>query len=190
MKINSRLSILAIIGTLSLSSFACSQVPHRGFTSIATDSAGSEEELFNCNRSSSAAVKSRSQYDNYYGTMITSDRGTLRGARQGFRWGITNPKPASMEYFAAYVKPNAKYKRFRTTLYADSGIKADLVFLFRSASYNGEVLKSVTLSPGETKTVDFEIDGVRKLYIGTELRTNHDTAHKLIIGEPEFYNCR
>ena len=190
MKIYSRLPIVAILAISSLSLFSCAQTSHRGYTTIDTVGASNDEEVFSCNRATPVAVKSRHQYENYYGTMITSDRGALRGARQGFRWGITNPKPASMEYFAAYVKPNGKYKRFRTTLYADSGIKADLVFLFRSSIYNGEVLKSVTLSPGETKTVDFEIDGVRKLFIGTELRTNHDSARKIIIGEPEFYNCR
>jgi len=143
-----------------------------------------------CTKVKVTPVKTRQQYDDYYGTMITSDKSVLKGGDAAFRWGITNPKPLEMAYFGAYVKPNAKFTHFRATLYADSDIKADLPFMVRSGSYNGEVLKSETLAPGESKVVEVEIKGVKKLFIGTELRINHDKARRIIIGEPEFYSCK
>ena len=52
--------------------------------------------------------------------------------------------------------------------------------------YNGVVLSSETLSPGETKEIEVEIPGIQQVYIGTELKTNHDKARRIIIGEPTF----
>jgi len=143
-----------------------------------------------CARRATLPVKSRQLYQDYYGTMLTLDTSALRTAARSFHWGITNPTPLSMAYFAAYVKPAGKYGRFRSNIYIDGGIKANMVFTFRAESYNGMVLKSMTIRPGQTKLVDFEISGVKKLYIGSELRINHDTARKIVIGEPEFYTCR
>ncbi len=143
-----------------------------------------------CTRLSSLPVKSRKMYDDYYGTMLTLDTSALRTPARTYRWGITNPSPLSMAYFAAYVKPAGRHARFRTNIYIDGGIKASMVFTFRADTYNGVVLKSLTIRPGQTKTVDFDISGVKKLFIGTELRINHDTARKIVVGEPEFYSCR
>ena len=143
-----------------------------------------------CQRASSAAVKTRAAYQDYYGTMLTSDPAALRSNRQSFRWGITNPQTVDMAYFAAYVKSDGKYRRFRTTLYADAGLKAPLVFLFRNNDWRGEVLKSITVEPGDTQVVDMDSQDIKKLFIGTELRINHGVAKKIIIGEPEFYNCK
>jgi hypothetical protein len=143
-----------------------------------------------CSRRSTLPVKSRQMYDDYYGTMLTLDTSSLRTPRKSYRWGITNPTPLSMAYFAAYVKPGGKYGRFRTNIFIDGGIKANMVFTFRADIYNGVVLKSLTIRPGQTKMVDVDISGVKKLFIGTELRINHDTARRIVIGEPEFYTCR
>lgn len=143
-----------------------------------------------CSNVSATAVRTRQQYEDYYGTMITSDSSSLRTPAGTYRYGITNPTPLSMAYFAAYLKPASRYNYFRTKIYIDGGIKAPMVFLFRNGDRNGEVLKSVTIHPGQTREVDFEIAGVRKMYAGSELRINHDRAVKIIIGEPEFYNCR
>ena len=143
-----------------------------------------------CSTLSTLPVKSRQLYEDYYGTMLTLDTSSLRTPQRPYRWGITNPSPLSMAYFAAYVKPNGKYGRFRTNIFIDGGIKANMTFTFRADTYNGVVLKSLTIRPVQTKFVDFEISGVRKLYIGSELRINHDTARKIVIGEPEFYTCR
>lgn len=143
-----------------------------------------------CSRINVIAIKTRQHYEDYYGTMVTGDRSSLRSPGRTFRWGITNSEPLEMAYFAAYVKQGGKYGHFRASIYIDDGIRAPMVFLFRRGDRNGEVLKSITVTPGETEKVDFKVVGVKKMYIGSELRINHGNAVKLIIGEPEFYNCR
>ena len=143
-----------------------------------------------CTRLNSLPVKKRQLYEDYYGTMLTTDKSWLRTPGGNYSWGIANTGRLSMAYFAAYVKSTGKYARFKTSIYIDRGIKADMVFTFRAGSRDGEVLKNLTIRPGETRKVDIETGGAKKLFIFTELRINHDTAEKIVIGEPEFYNCR
>jgi len=166
------------------------QQPHPGRAVSVEPPSIEPEAQPSCARVKVTAVKTRQLYEDYYGTMITGDRSSLKSPSRTFRWGITNSGPLEMAYFAAYVKPGGKYGRFRATVYIDDGIKAPMVFLFRRNDRNGEVLKSITVAPGKTEEVDFEIAGIKKTYIGSELRINHGNAVKLIIGEPEFYNCR
>ena len=142
-----------------------------------------------CKRKASLQVRNRKGYDDRYGTIITSDKGVLKSPDKTFKWGITNNRPLSMSYFAAYLKPAGKYGNFQTSIYIDESIKAPLTFDIRNGSYDGEVIKSVTVSPGETESIEVDVQGVKKLFIGTELRINHDSAEKIIIGEPEFYSC-
>lgn len=181
--------LFAILVVLSLCGCVAQQ-PHRGRTSSMEPPSIESEAQPSCPRVKVTAVKTRQIYEDYYGTMITGDRSSLKSPGRTFRWGITNPGPLEMAYFAAYVKPGGKYGRFKATVYIDDEIKAPMVFLFRRGDRNGEVLKSITVVPGETEEVDFEIVGIKKIYIGSELRINHGNAMKLIIGEPEFYNCR
>lgn len=159
-------------------------------TGRAISSRVSDADEFSCSRSNTLPVKSRQLYENYYGTILTSDTAWLRTPGGKYRWGIANSKPLSLAHFGAYVKPLGKYGRFRAKVYIDQSIKADMVFTFRAESYNGEVLRNLPISPGATKTVDIDIAGVKKLYIGADLRINHDRAEKIVIGEPEFYSCR
>jgi hypothetical protein len=134
-------------------------------------------------------VKTRQLYDDHYGTMMTVDPSSLRGYRGSYRWGITNPGQGSMQYFGAYVKPNGKYGYFRTYLYIDSGIKDTMIFQVRNNDPRGEVLQQVSIDPGQTKVIDVQISGMKKIYIGSELKINHGNATRMIFGEPEFYNC-
>jgi hypothetical protein len=143
-----------------------------------------------CQKINSMPVKTRQQFEDYYGTMITSDTASLRTPGGDYRWGIKNVSPLSMAYFASYVKPAGKYRYFRTRIYIDGGVRAPMIFLVRNGDRNGEVLKSVTINPGQTKEIVVEIPGVKKMYIGSELRINHDKAEKIVLGEPEFYNCK
>lgn len=143
-----------------------------------------------CENRNVMQTRTRQHYEDYYGTMITTDPSTLTTRKTVYRWGITNQTPLDMAYFAAYVKPIGKFNRFNAKIYIDSGIKDSMTFFFRNGARDGEVLKSVTVSPGQTIGVDFEISGVKKMYVGSELRINHGRATRLIIGEPEFYNCR
>jgi len=143
-----------------------------------------------CTRLNSLPVKKRQLYEDYYGTILTSDKSWLRTPGGNYNWGIANAKRLSMAYFAAYVKATGKYARFKTSIYIDSGIKADMVFTIRANSRDGEVLKNLTIRPGQTRKIDIETGGAKKLFIFSELRINHDEAEKIVLGEPEFYNCR
>lgn len=186
--------VFLLVAMLALCS--CVSPGYKGTTDTARNikkavaSGISDGEEFRCSRSSTLPVKSGQLYSNYYGTILTKDTAWLRTPGGNYRWGIANSKPLSLAHFGAYVKPSGKYGRFRTKVYIDRGIKADMVFTFRAESYNGDVLRNLVVSPGETKAVDIDIAGVKKLYIGSELRINHDQAEKIIIGEPEFYSCR
>jgi hypothetical protein len=148
------------------------------------------EIKFVCQKTNSSQVRTRQQYEDYYGTMITTDSTSLRTPGRNYQWGIKNSSPLSMAYFASYVKPAARYSYFRTTIYIDGNVRAPMIFFVRNNDRNGEVLKSVTVNPGQTQEINVEITGVKKIYIGSELRINHDKADKIILGEPEFYNCK
>jgi hypothetical protein len=134
--------------------------------------------------------RTRQHYEDYYGTMITTDPSTLTTRKTIYQWGIANQTPLEMAHFAAYLKPMGKFSHFNAKIYVDSGVKDSMVFFFRNGDREGEVLKSVTIDPGQTVGVDFEISGVKKLYVGSELHINHGKATRIVIGEPEFYNCR
>ena len=84
--------------------------------------------------------------------------------------------------------PLAQYKTFAASVYMDGDVKMDLVLDVRKDTYDGPVLKSYTLSPGETTNIEADITGVSKFYIITNIKIGHDTVNKLIIGEPVFKN--
>jgi hypothetical protein len=143
-----------------------------------------------CDNRNVMQTRTRQHYQDYYGTMITTDPSALTTNKTTYRWGITNQTPLEMAHFAAYLKPLGRFNRFNAKIYIDSGIKDSMVFFFRNGDRDGEVLKSVTINPGQTVGIDFEISGVKKIYVGSELRINHGKATKIVIGESEFYNCR
>lgn len=93
-----------------------------------------------------------------------------------------------MATLGCYLLPQGKYTRFVASTYVDEDVKADLVLDIRKDTFNGPVLKSYTLVPGETVNIEADITGVSKLYITTEVKTNHETVNKFIIGEPVFMN--
>ncbi len=138
-----------------------------------------------CNKTRSLPVKSGKLYKDYYGSAVTSDKSILHG----YRWGITNLKPQSMAHFGGTMKATGSFAHFRAKIYIDDGIKAAMVFDFKNEDRDGEVLKSVTVAPGETVAVDFDTAGSKKIFVQSELRIKHDTARRIVIGEPEFYSC-
>ncbi len=147
-------------------------------------------QAYTCDRKDVVPVRARTQYSDDYGTMMTSDAAALSTPARNYRWGIKNSKTLSLAYFTFYLRPEGRYRYFRTSIYIDRGVKAPMTFLVRNNDRKGDVLKSVTVYPGQTVDVDVEIGGVRRLNVRSELRINHDKAEKIIIGEPEFYNCR
>lgn len=141
----------------------------------------SEYEIFKINDTA--------YYENYFGTVLTADTGMLTASDATYQWGVTNSKDMSLQYFTFFLKPGGKYKYFRADFYLDSSAKADLVMNIRKETKDGMVLKSLTLKPGETlKDVITDITGVNKLCIESEIRINHGTVKKIVVGHPVFMN--
>lgn len=145
---------------------------------------------YTCDRKDVVPVRTKTQYSDDYGTMMTSDAAALSTPAKNYRWGIKNSSTLSMAYFTFYVRPEGRYRYFKTTIYIDRGVKAPMTFFVRNNDRKGDVLKSVTVYPGQTVDVNVEIRGIKRLNIWSELRINHDKAEKIIFGEPEFYNCK
>ncbi|MDP4183446.1 MAG: hypothetical protein Q8942_20450 [Bacillota bacterium] len=136
-----------------------------------------------------AKVSESAYYEDYYGTIVTTDTAKLTTPAGAYKWGITNDKDAEMESFTCYVKPNGNYKHFRTSIFLDSSAKDSLTINFRKDTYNGDVIKSVIVKPGETlEDIDIDIGGIDKFCIESSIRINHGTIKRIIYGEPTLYN--
>lgn len=133
------------------------------------------------------AIQTGKQYRDYYGTVITKQPKLLTTPSKTYQWGITNDKPQDMACFGGTLSSDAKHcSRFRATLYADAGLKAPLIFSFKVGDRNGETLDTLTVKPGETVSVDLKLNGARTVFFSTDLKINHGTAQRLILGEPQF----
>ncbi|MEW6573768.1 MAG: stalk domain-containing protein [Bacillota bacterium] len=134
-------------------------------------------------------IKDTSHYEDEYGSIVTTDAAKLASPGGAYKWGITNKKDLSLDHFIFYLKPNGKYQRFRASFFLDEGVMAPLTVNIRKDDYNGAVIKSLVLTPGETLAgVDVETGGINRLCVEADVRINHDVVKKLIIGEPVFYN--
>lgn len=134
-------------------------------------------------------VKDKKYYEDYFGTIITTDTDKLATPHASYKWGVTNDRDMSLQYFTFYLKPDGKYKYFRASFYLDDGAKGSLKMNIRKDSYDGEVIKTLTLEPGETLAdVIVDIGGVKKLCIESNITIKQDVVKKLVVGEPSFYN--
>lgn len=133
-------------------------------------------------------VKDSSLYKDYYGTIITTDKQKLATPDANYDWGICNDGILELATYQCFLKPNGKYKYFKASVFMDEDVKQDLVMEFRKGTNTGEVIKSITLKPGETTDIDMEIGGIKDLCIVSNIRIGHDKVSKLIIGEPIFTN--
>lgn len=140
-------------------------------------------------RTDSLNISSQEYYEDYYGTIITADTDSLSTPDMSYKWGITNDKDLDMQYFTFYLKPNGNYKRFRASFFLNGSAKDSLVMNIRKNTGDGEVIKTLVLQPGKTlKDVDLDIGGINKLCIESNIKINHGTVKKIVVGEPVFYN--
>lgn len=134
-------------------------------------------------------IKDTSCYENYFGTIITTDTAKLATPGNAYQWGITNEKEVNMQYFTCYLKPNGNYKYFRASFFMDESAKDNLTINIRKDNNNGAVIKSLIIKPGETLAdINADIGGMEKICIESNVRINHGNIKKLVIGEPIFYN--
>lgn len=140
-------------------------------------------------KNDSVQVNETSYYEDYYGSIITTDSTKLSTPNTAYKWGITNDKPLDMQYFTFYLKPDGKYKTFRASFFLDSSAKDSLIMNIRKDKPDGAVIKTLELKPGETiENVDIDISGITKLCIESNVKINHGTIQKLVVGDPIFYN--
>jgi len=133
-------------------------------------------------------VKEVSQYQDYYGTIITTDVAKLSTPDKAYSWGIVNGTPLELAIYGCYLSPMQKYKTLQASVYLDSGVKQDLVFEVRKDKYDGPVLQSLTLKPGSTTQLNVDITGVDKVCLIADIKIGHDKVSQLVIGEPVFKN--
>jgi len=140
-------------------------------------------------RSDVVQISESAYYKDYYGTIITTDLAKLATPSNNYQWGITNDKDLDMQYFSCYLMPNGNYKHFRTSFFMDNSAKDNLTINIRKNDRNGEVLKSITIKPGETlANIDVDTGGLTTIFIDSNIAINHGVIKKLVIGEPIFYN--
>lgn len=139
-------------------------------------------------RNETVQITSSDQYKDYYGTVLTKDPALLKGDDKTYEWGITNNQPQEMATVGCVLFPQGQYKTFSASAYVDAEVKTDLVVEIRKDTFDGPVLKSYTLSPGETIDMETDITGVSTIFVTTEVKIGHGTVNKLIIGEPVFKN--
>ena len=139
-------------------------------------------------RNETVQITNANQYQDYYGTVITKDPTQLKGDDKTYGWGITNNQTQEMATVGCVLLPQSQYTTFAASAYVDKGVKMDMIIEIRKDTFDGPVLKSYTLSPGETIDMNADITGVSKIYVTTDVKIGHDKIEKLIIGEPVFMN--
>ncbi|MEQ8176337.1 MAG: hypothetical protein ABRQ26_14890 [Syntrophomonadaceae bacterium] len=156
---------------------------------IPVDYDGTTKTVWIGGRSDSLPVDNTTLYEDYYGTIITTDADKLTTPGKTYKWGITNNGNIDMQYFTCYLKPNGNYKRFRVSFFVDSSAQDKYIINIRNNTYDGAVIKTVTLNPGQTiENIDIDTGGINKLCIESEAKINHGTIKKIVFGEPTFYN--
>ena len=134
-------------------------------------------------------IQAADQYTDRYGTVLTTDTGILPKTTGGtWAWGVTNTKPIDMQVFGGDFAPLGKFNNFRTTIQLDASALAPMVFELRKNDYLGEVLKSVTLAPGQSEVIDVDISGLNKITLLTTATIQHGPVAKIVYGDPIFYN--
>lgn len=149
---------------------------------------GKTKTLWIGGRIEKVPVNDSNLYQDYYGTILTTDADRLATPDATYQWGICNSKLLELSYYGCFLKPSGNYKHFTASIFLDGQVKQDLIMEFRKDSENGEVLRSLTLKPGQTTDIDLDIGGVQKLCILSNIQMGHDKVAKLVIGEPAFSN--
>ncbi len=91
--------------------------------------------------------------------------------------------------FTCFFTNNNLYKSFKADFYVDCTVKAPVVFNIRKESYDGAVLMTLTLNPGQTlENIIVDVSGTTKIYIESNIKINQGPIKKIVIGEPQFYN--
>lgn len=123
-------------------------------------------------------------YKDFYGTMFTKDAAKAVFGDKTFKTAIVNSMPLTFsDSFFADVILNKKYTTFTTTICLSEKAAKEQIFKFEDKTTK-EVLKSVTLQPGETMDVTFSVAGITELRVACD--ANQGGADAIVIGEPRM----
>jgi hypothetical protein len=114
---------------------------------------------------------------------FTKDIDLLYTPNKTFEWGITNYKGKQTGLYAFFINLDKKYTKFYSSVYLSNESKEAQIILINNKSYDGELLKSVRLNPGEFIDIEFDVSGVEKLYVSC---VPEGDAKKITFGEPKL----
>lgn len=126
-------------------------------------------------------------YNKGVSSIFTQDAELLTTPDKTYKWGMVNDKPVSFISYSCTFNPESKYKYLKASIYLDDNRKNPLKIDFTKNEFGGEVIKAVTINPGETYELNLEITGINKVCVSTGI-VQSDKISKLIIGEPQFSN--
>lgn len=138
-------------------------------------------------KSESVPITNPDMYNGLMSTIFTKDAQLLSASGKTFKWGILNEKPVTYSAFSCSFYPESKYKYFKASIFLDDKTAKAQKIDFHKDTSGGEIIKSITVNPGETYELNLDITGVNKFFVGTEVLGDKGIS-KLIIGEPLFSN--
>lgn len=123
-------------------------------------------------------------YKDFYGTMFTKDPSKAIFADKTFKSAIVNSMPLTYsDSFFGDIKLNKKYTTFTATVCISDKAAKEQIFNFMDKNTK-EVLKSVTLQPGEMMEVSFNVAGVVDLRVACD--ANQGGADAIVVGDPRL----
>jgi len=138
-------------------------------------------------KSESVPITNPEMYKKGVSTIFTKDADLLSASGKTYKWGIVNEKKVSFTSYSCSFVPQSKYKYLKASIYLDDKREEALIIDFMKNKFGGEVIKSITINPGETYELNMDITGIDEVCVSTGI-IQSDAITKLIIGEPEFSN--
>ncbi|MDP4180707.1 MAG: stalk domain-containing protein [Bacillota bacterium] len=138
--------------------------------------------------SESVPITNEDMYKCLLNTIFTKDAELLSASGKTYKWGIVNEKPNLTSMFSCNFYPNSKYKYFKASIFVDDKTEKAQTIEFKKDSSSGEIIKSITVNPGETYELNMDITGVNEMWVDTKMSSGLNNFSKLIIGEPLFSN--
>lgn len=123
-------------------------------------------------------------YKDFYGTMFTKDPAKVVFEDKAFKSAIVNSMPLTYsDSFLGDIKLNKKFTTFTATVCLSEKAAKEQIFNFEDKATK-EVLKSITLQPGEMMEVTFDVVGVTELRLNGA--ANQGGADAIIVGDPRM----
>ena len=138
-------------------------------------------------KSEAVPITNPEMYKKGVSTIFTKDAELLSASGKTYKWGIVNEKRVSYLSYSCSFKPESKYKYLKASVFLDDKKEKAIKIDFTKNKFGGEIIKTITINPGETYELSLDITGIDEVCISTGM-IESDAISKLIIGEPLFSN--